>query len=45
MPEAKVGAGVDVVDMILCGRLKEKSSDKVVEGRRLPIQWIERRRT
>ena len=31
--EVKVGAGVDAVDMILCGSRKEKSSDKAVEGK------------
>ena len=37
IPVSKVEAGIDVVDMLLCGRRKEKSSDKAVKGKRWSI--------
>ena len=32
--EVKVSTGSDAVEIVLCGSLNEKSSDKVVEGKR-----------
>ena len=41
IPEVKAGTGVDIVDMILCGSCREKSSDKAVEGKRLSIVFAQ----
>ena len=37
IPVGKAEVGIDAVDMLLCGRSKEKSSDKAVEGKRWSI--------